>query len=101
MATDDRTTPWQRANEELSAEPPPGVRLLRTLEGHGEAVCRVAFETGGETLASGSADETVKLWEARSGRLLRTLEGHGEAVCSVAFDVRGETLACGSFDHTV
>ena len=38
----------------------------------------VAFDPQGETLASGSDDNTVKLWEARSGKLLRTLEGHQE-----------------------
>ena len=60
-------------------------KLLRTLEGHQEAVSSVAFDPQGGTLASGSDDKTVKLWEARSGKLLRTLEGqHG--VSSVAFD---------------
>ena len=57
---------------------PPGVKLLRTLEGHQDVVMSVAFDPQGETLASGSADKTVKLWEARSGKLLRTLEGHQE-----------------------
>ncbi len=36
----------------------------------------VAFDPQGETLASGSDDKTVKLWDVHSGKLLRTLEGH-------------------------
>ena len=60
---------------------PPGVKLLRTLEGHKDAVMSVAFDPQGGTLASGSDDKTVKLWEVRSGKLLRTLEGHQSAVC--------------------
>ncbi len=36
----------------------------------------VAFDPSGRTLASGSGDNTVKLWEVASGKLLRTLEGH-------------------------
>jgi WD40 repeat protein len=27
-------------------------------------------------IGSASADNTVKIWDARTGRLLRTLEGH-------------------------
>ncbi|HSS51252.1 MAG TPA: hypothetical protein VLX28_20105, partial [Thermoanaerobaculia bacterium] len=59
----------QQANEEL----PPGVKLLRTLEGHRDKVNSVAFDPQGKTLASGSADHTMKLWDAQSGKLLRTL----------------------------
>src|SRR6185369_11001512 len=83
------------------SELPPGVKLLRTLEGHKDRVYSVAFDPQGGTLASGSADKTVKLWETRSGKLLHTLEAQREAVCSVAFDPQGGTLASGSDDHTV
>jgi WD40 repeat protein len=65
-------------------ELPPGVKLLRSLEGHQDMVRSVAFDPQGETLASGSEDKSVKLWETRSGKLLRTLEGHQNAVMSVS-----------------
>jgi hypothetical protein len=80
---------------------PPGVKLLRTLEGHQDVVMSVAFDPQDGALASGSRDKTVKLWEARSGKLLRTPEGHQGAVYSVAFDPQGGTLASGSTDKTV
>ena len=35
--------------------------------------------------ASGSSDNTIKLWNATTGECLRTLEGHGDYVRSVAF----------------
>jgi WD40 repeat protein len=82
-------------------ELPPGVKLLRTLEGHEGVVLNVAFDPAGRTLASGSADKAVKLWEVANGKLLRTLERHKDIVWSVAFDPAGRTLASGGWDNTV
>jgi len=59
--------------------------LLRTLEGHGEAIYSVAFDSN-YMLASGSWDDTIKIWNKNSGDLLWTLTGHGGDVYSVAFD---------------
>ena len=76
--------PKQKRDEQLGEQPerelPRGVKLLRTLEGHEDSVLSVAFDPAGRTLASGSGDSTVKLWEVASGKLLRTLEGH-ERLC--------------------
>ena len=87
--------------EQPSPELPPGVKLLRTLEGHNDFVRSVAFDPTSGVLASGSLDGTVKLWDAASGKLLRTLEGHNDSVRSVAFDPTGGVLASGSNDNTI
>jgi small GTP-binding protein len=72
---------------------PPGVRLLRSLAGHRYTVNSVAIDPVGLTLASGSDEGTVKLWELHSGNLLHTLEGHRETVFSVAFSPTESILA--------
>jgi len=80
---------------------PAGVKLVRTLEGHSGNVNGVAFDPRSGTLASGSDDKTVKLWEARSGKVLCTLEGHQDTVYSVAFDPQGGMLSSRGDDNTV
>jgi WD40 repeat protein len=69
--------------------------------GHTDSVNFVAFSSDGRTMASGSMDHTIKLWDLASGLELRTLAGHPRAVASVAFSPDGRTLASGSWDHTI
>jgi WD40 repeat protein len=64
-------------------------------------VLSVAFSPDGTTLASGSSDKTVRLWEVSSGRALRVLRGHKSQVTSVAFRPDGRTLTSASADGTV
>jgi len=57
----------------------------REFKGHGGLVFAVAFSPDGKTLATGSFDNTVKLWDFASGKELRTLKGHASPVYGVAF----------------
>ncbi len=50
----------------------PG-RALRAFEGHTNWVMSVPFSPDGQTLASGSSDNTVRLWEVATGRCLAVL----------------------------
>jgi tetratricopeptide (TPR) repeat protein len=60
----------------------------------------VAFSPDGQTIATASDDQTVKLWN-RQGEELQTLKGHSNWVNSVAFSPDGETIATASGDQTV
>lgn len=60
----------------------------------------VAFDPSGGMLASGSDDNTVKLWDVTTGKLLRSLIGHQDAVKCLAFDPIRKLLVSGSEDGT-
>jgi WD40 repeat protein len=55
-------------------------KFLRQLTGHTNDVKSVAISPDGQTLASGSYDNTVRLWDVATGRELRQLTGHTEGV---------------------
>jgi WD40 repeat protein len=62
----------------------------------------VAFSRDGKTLASGSEDDTVRLWDVATGQQIGDpLSADTGTVWSVVFSPDGKTLASGSGDHTV
>ena len=73
---------------------------LLTLRGHSKFLYSVAWSPDGKWLATGSGDNTAKVWDAATGRELRTLSGHKEGVTSVAWSPDGKRVATGSWDKT-
>ncbi len=74
---------------------------LTLLTGHTGSVLTVAFSPNGNTIASGSEDNTVMLWDVLTGKHKQTLIGHENFVTCVVYDPKGDILASASFDATV
>ncbi|WP_375788586.1 metal-sensing transcriptional repressor [Bradyrhizobium sp. Pha-3] len=64
-------------------EQPRKEPVFRTLAGHSKFVDVVAFSPDGRTVASGSLDSTIKIWDLANGKELRTRR-HAGAVAAVA-----------------
>lgn len=75
-------------------------RVTDVLRGHTDSVNTVAFSPDRKTLASGSSDGAVKLWDVSRRELIATLTGHAYPVMGVAFS-RDGTLASGSWHEGV
>jgi WD40 repeat protein len=69
---------------------------VTTLMGHSAGVKSVAVSPDSRMIASGSFDQTIKLWDLQQGELKKTLKGHTGTVTSVQFSPDG-ILASGSF----
>src|SRR6266568_5163883 len=92
----------EQRQRELEQEPPPsGFKLQHTLRGHTEEIRQIAWSPDGRLLASGSNDQTVRLWDVATGQALHTLTGHTDPVGSVAWSSDGRLLASSSGDQTV
>ena len=75
-------------------------RVVQELEGHEERVACVAFSVDG-ILATGSADNTVRLWDVDSGQQIAILGEHDMTVHAVSFSPDGMTLASCAGDGTI
>jgi WD40 repeat protein len=66
-----------------------GLRLV----GHKDFVSALVFSPDGATLATGSMDGTIRLWDTAGGRQRAQLPGHMQETTDVAFSQDGRTLA--------
>lgn len=90
---------WQLGTAELHQGVEPRQRFKLT--GHTSVVASLDITADGLTLASGSRDRTIKLWNLQTGELQQTLTGHQKRVISVVFSSDRQFLASGSEDCTI
>lgn len=76
-------------------------RPVGRLTGHQKTVNHVCFSPDGHMLASASFDNSVKLWDGRTGRFIANLRGHVASVYRVAWSADSRMLVSASRDSTL
>lgn len=66
---------------------------FEVLDKHEHAVLSVAFSPSGKLLASGNADETIKVWDYDSRSLIRVFKGDDADTYAIAFSPDEKLLA--------
>ena len=72
-----------------------------TIRAHTSHVLSVALSPDGRTLASGSSNTAIRLWDSRTRKLKTTLNAHKAAVKCVIFSPDGMTLASADENGTI
>jgi WD40 repeat protein len=85
-------------------------RRIKTFTGHTSGVNTIAFSPDGKYLASGSEttkldkaqkDNTVRLWNVKSGKEIHRFAGHTEGVSKVVFSPDGKSVASIGEDRNI
>ena len=71
------------------------------LKGHTNKATSAVFSPDGNTLATGSADKTIRLWDVSTNQSRAVLKGHKDAVWSLAYTSDGKTLISAIWDRTI
>src|SRR5579862_9115145 len=77
---------------------PAHAQTIATLKGHKHTITCLTYSPDGKTLASGSKDETVILWDIEPRKPRATLGGHKDMVITVRFSPDSKILASVSHD---
>ncbi|KAF7967332.1 hypothetical protein HWV62_34691 [Athelia sp. TMB] len=76
--------------------------MLKTLEGHTDAVWAVAYSPDGKRIASASEDETIRVRDTETGEAVGApFSGHTASIRSIAYSPSGHRIISGSEDGTI
>ena len=74
---------------------------IQEFDGHQNIVTTAVYMPEGDKVVTGSADQTVRLWDIQTGEELQRFTGHSGPVMSVAVSEDGRFIASSSLDGTV
>ncbi|KAK0245347.1 WD40 repeat-like protein [Armillaria nabsnona] len=85
-----------------ASEPSSGkLKPVARLTGHQRQISHVAFSPDGRWAASAAWDNSVRVWEGRTGKYVATLRGHIGAVYRVTWSADSRLLVSASKDSTL
>jgi WD40 repeat protein len=94
----NKSTQRQKQNAKYN---PENWQNIKTISAHEDRIDSLVIFPNNQWMASGSWDNTIKVWSVETGKLHMTLFGHVNAVTALAIDYNGDWLVSGSVDHTI
>jgi WD40 repeat protein len=79
----------------------PVVLKKSTLTGHLQDITCMALASGKPLLASGSSDQSIRIWDIQRGQMSDILNVNHGQIRSLAFSPDGENLAIGTSDNSI
>jgi len=73
-------------------------RCINRLVGHSDAIKTVAFSHDGNFFASGSIDQSIKIWSLSKKKNIKTFEWHTKGVNNVEFSASDKYLISAGYD---
>lgn len=80
--------------------PKQGSPAIGIFKGHENNVWSLAFSIDGSVLASGSEDQTIRLWQVDTGQCISIFTGHTDCIRSVVIHPDGQRLISAGEDRT-
>ena len=77
------------------------VPVQRNATEHSGMISSLAFAPGGQLLASGSRDHSIRLWDVATLQCVERLHGNPSEVWAVAFTADGQGILSGAKDGTI
>ncbi|CAG8644140.1 8156_t:CDS:2, partial [Funneliformis caledonium] len=74
-----------------------GIYSIRELPGHNESIYCIQFDE--HKIISGSRDDTIKIWDIKTGHCVKTYRGHKQSVLCLQYD--DKVIVSGSSDTTI
>ena len=71
---------------------------IKTLIGHNNWINSVSFSHDDKYIVSGSRDNTIKIWDFKTGEYVKTLTGHNYYIWSVSISHDDKYIVSGSYD---
>ncbi|MGE3805948.1 MAG: WD40 repeat domain-containing protein [Gemmataceae bacterium] len=91
---------WQFSAAQQSDLPK---NVLQVLKGHEETIYAVAVTPDGKYILTASFDNTIRLWDSKTGKEIKTFggdKGHKDLVLCLGLSPDGRTFASGSQDNS-
>lgn len=92
---------WQFYHNRSPITPIEHISPVKIMTGHTSFINCLVFSPDGETLISGSADKTIKIWNFATGKEIRTIKDHNSFINYLTITPDGQTLVSASADKTI